>query len=138
MVIFISYSSKEYEEAFSLKTVLESNVFKCWMAPNSIPPGSDYGSEVVRAIQNCDVFVLLLSRASQASVWVPKEVDKALSFAKPVIPLHIDQSSLSDAFDFRLSNVQRIEAYMSISEGYKALIERLKAFAGNERKAFGL
>ena len=71
------------------------------MAPYSIPPGSDYGSEIPPAIKNCDVFVLVLSYASQDSVWVPKEVDMALSNRKPIIPVHIDNSDINDSFDFK-------------------------------------
>ena len=49
MGIFISYSSKEYEEAHRLKTVIENNGIPCWMAPRSIPVGSDYSSEIPTA-----------------------------------------------------------------------------------------
>ncbi len=129
MGIFISYSSKEYEEAYKLKTVIENNGVSCWMAPQSIPAGSDYSSEIPSAIQNCEAFVLVLSTAAQNSVWVPKELDIALSCNKTVIPFHIDAADLIDSFNFRLSNVQRIEAFNRISDAYQQLICRLKALA---------
>lgn len=82
MKVFISYSSKEYDRAFSLKQILEANGIGCWMAPQSIPSGSDYSQEIPRAIRECDVFLLLLSEASQDSKWVPKELDNAISGGK--------------------------------------------------------
>ena len=81
------------------------------MAPYSIHPGSDYGTEIPPASRECDVFVLVLSTASQESLWVPKEVDFALSNRKPIIPVYIDKSDIADAFNFRLSNIQRIETF---------------------------
>ena len=127
MNVFISYSSKEYEDAERLRTVIERNGFECWMAPKSIPAGSDYGSEIPAAIRTCDVFVLQLSQASQQSQWVNKELDRALHHNKVVIPFHIDNSDIIESFDFRLSNVQRLEAFEKISDAYKELIDRLKA-----------
>jgi len=109
MSIFISYSSLEYGNAYALKQVLEANGISCWMAPQSIPSGSDYTREIPKAIQSCDIFLLVLSAASQASRWVPKELENAINEGKIIIPFHTDESSLTDSFNFMLSNVQRIE-----------------------------
>ena len=62
MKVFISYSSKEYDEAYAIKQVLETNGISCWMAPQSIPSGSDYSHEIPRAIKSCEVFLLILSK----------------------------------------------------------------------------
>ncbi len=43
MNVFISYSSDEYDKALPLKQMLERNDIDCWMAPDSIPSGSDDG-----------------------------------------------------------------------------------------------
>ncbi len=130
MKVFISYSSKEYDRAFSLKQILEANGIGCWMAPQSIPSGSDYSQEIPRAIRECDVFLLLLSEASQDSKWVPKELDNAISGGKIIIPFHIDESQLNDAFNFFLSNVQRIEAFNRLSDAYRQLVIQIKALGG--------
>lgn len=55
--------------------------------------------------------MLVLSTASQELLWVPKEVDFALSNRKPIISVYIDKSDIADAFNFRLSNIQRIETF---------------------------
>lgn len=127
MKLFLSYSSKDKEEVLCLKRMLTENGFSCWMAPYSIPPGSDYGCEIPPAIMECDVFILVLSAASQNSLWVPKEVDFAITNMKPIIPFQIDNKELIDAFNFRLSNIQRIEAYERVAEAYEVLVGRLLA-----------
>lgn len=126
MNIFISYSSLEYNKADEIRTILKKNACICWMAPESIPAGSDYGVEIPPAIKNCDIFLLILSYASQASTWVPKELDFAITSKKTILPIHIDDSPISDTFLFRLSNIQAIESFGKESEGYKILIEIIK------------
>ena len=126
--VFISYSSQEDNIAKKTKMVLEDNGISCWMAPQAIPPGSDYGAEIPKAISNCSAFLLLLSNASQESKWVPKEVGIAISKGKIVIPFQIDDSAINDTFNFMLTNNQRIAAYDRFSEAYKELIERMRDF----------
>lgn len=125
-MIFISYSSEDVEQANAVKKVLEANNFECWMAPESIPSGSDYASEIPAAIEKCTTFLLMLSDRSQGSTWVPKELDLAINSSKLIVPFHLDQSLLRAPFNFYLTNVQRIEAYNQLEKGYLELIEQLR------------
>ena len=124
--VFISYSSLEYDIASQVRQILETNGITCWMAPQSIPAGSDYGIEIPKAIEKCKVFLLLLSDASQKSNWVPKEIGLAIGKGKIVVPFQIDNTTISEAFNFYLTNSQRISAYQRMSEAYQELIIRLK------------
>ena len=119
---FISYSSKDRSLAEELKGVLEANGIKCWMAPRDIPAGSDYGASIPRAIADSRVFVLLLTENSQESIWCPKELDLALSAHATILPFHADSSTLTDPFNFRLTNVQRIEAYKRLEAAFAELV----------------
>lgn len=134
--VFISYSSKNYSTAAELRRVLETNGFSCWMAPESIPAGSDYAAEIPVAIQNCSAFVLVLSKEAQLSTWVPKELDIALTCNRVVIPIHTDNADVVQAFNFRLTNVQRIEAHRRMSEAISELIARLNAVCGLKTSTF--
>lgn len=96
------------------------------MAPQSIPAGSDYGNEIPKAIEKCKAFLLLLSDASQNSNWVPKEVGLAIGKGKIVVPFQIDNATISEAFNFYLTNSQRISAYNRMTEAYQELLNRLK------------
>ncbi len=77
--VFISYSSAEYSEAKLVRDVLTENGIQCWMAPDSIPIGSSYAMEIGIAIENCEMFLLILSQKSQESAWVEKELDSAIN-----------------------------------------------------------
>lgn len=131
MDVFISYKSEEKALAAQLRDLLITNGFSCWMAPESIPPSSDYASEISEAIDNCRIVLLVLSEMAQKSQWVPKEISHALHKKKPVIPFHIDESELVKPFDFTLTNVQRIEAYQRLEAAYQELLERISVLTGS-------
>lgn len=124
--VFISYSTQNSNIAEQTKSILESNNISCWMAPQSIPAGSDYGTEIPKAISECSVFLLILSKESQISNWVPKEVGLAIGKSKIVVPFQIDNAVISDSFDFYLTNNQRIIACNRLTEAYQELVSRLK------------
>ena len=132
-MVFISYSSKDYRTACIIKGVLENNGIKCWMAPESIPSGGDYSSAIPEAIENCVVFLLVLSRNAQSSNWVPKELDLAISYNKTIIPFQIDNGLLLKPFNFRLTNIQRIEAFHNLENAYSKLVNRIQTDIGTMR-----
>lgn len=126
--VFISYSSQEISSATVIRSLLENAGIHTWMAPYSIPSGSDYGECIPKAISSCNAFILILSEKSQKSKWVPKELDCAITNDKIVIPFHIDNSELRDEFYFRLTNVQRIDisSFQDFEAAYSSLIHRVK------------
>ena len=117
-------------EATLVKNVLTDNGIPCWMAPDSIPIGSSYASEIKVAIENCTVFVLVLSEKAQSSAYVEKELDSAITGHKIVYPFMIENCKLNDAFDFYLSNVQRHNAFESKSAAMEKMVREIKALFG--------
>ena len=106
--VFISYSSKEYDIAHEVRRVMMSYGLKCWMAPESMPAGSNYAREIPGAIRNSEAFVLLLSNAAQESKWVPNELDQAYNEDKPIFPMFIEKCKLNDEFNFTLRMIQMV------------------------------
>ena len=82
--VFISYSSKDREFVKQLVQTLKAMGIVCWVAPEMIPAGSSYAREIPKAIRECEVFLLLLSKTSQDSIWVEKETDSAISNRKNI------------------------------------------------------
>ena len=125
-VVFISYSSKETSLAEQTKRVLEKNGISCWLSTESIPGGADYVDDILNAISNCRVVVLLLSSYSQESPWVKREIDTAISEGKIIIPLHVDNSEVEKSFDFLLKRNQRIEAFERMDSAFDELVGTIK------------
>ncbi len=124
--VFISYSSKEEKQVYKLKEILEQNNISCWMASEDIPSGGDYAQMIPQAIGDCSIFLLILSEVSQQSKWVPKELKTAIDRGKLIIPFHIDNSALSEAFSFCLEDVQRIDAYKRYTNACKELVRLIE------------
>ena len=71
--VFISYSSKDGQFVQNLATCLKELNITYFKAPETIPVGSNYAREIPRAIKECGVFLLVLSKNSQDSIWVEKD-----------------------------------------------------------------
>lgn len=125
--VFISYKAEEYSEANWVKTTLETNGISCWMAPMSIPGGSNYAVEIPRAIRAAKAFVLILSEKSQLSKWVPRELDQAINESKTILPFMLENCPLRDDFVFYLSNVQRYAAYENKTVALEKMINQIRA-----------
>ena len=124
--VFVSYSSKDADFMKNITGLLEVMKIEYWKAPEKIPPGSSYAKEINRAIENCGLFLLILSQNSQSSIWCEKEVDSALSYGRRIIPYNIDNVALEDAFRFYLNNVQMIFHTRNSSKGLNELKNLLK------------
>lgn len=124
--VFISYSSIDVEDARIVKGVLEKNGISCWMAPESIPIGSNYTQAIPAAISGCSAFLVLLSRNAQKSNWVSLELDRAFNEGKLIIPFFIEKCSLTDDFNFMLAKTERIEAYHRKAEALEELVNTIK------------
>ncbi len=130
--VFISYSSGEAFDASLVKGVMEKNGISCWMAPESIPGGSDYTKEIPLAIAGCKVFLLMLSESAQKSVWVSAELENAFKNKKIIIPYAIENVSLNIEFDFLLSKSQRIQAYEEKADALERLVDCIKRILGRK------
>ncbi len=129
--VFISYSTINKDTADLVKIELNKHDISCWMAPYSIPFGSDYSTEIFDAIANCKVFVLILSKDAMNSGYVSKELDLAVANCKIVIPFQIDNEQLKKNFAFYLCNVQIIHAASSISESLQSMIDFIISVSTN-------
>ena len=124
--VFISYKSEEYGEANNVRKILTANGISCWMAPESIPMGSNYTQVIPAAIENCKVFLLILSEKSQSSRWVALELDRAMNAGKIIYPLQIEQCAIVDPFNFMLSQTQRLSMFTEKSLAMERLVGSLK------------
>lgn len=106
--VFISYSSKDFLYVKGIVEILKELGVSYWKAPDMIPAGSNYAKEIPAAIRECDVFLLVVSKYSQKSIWVEKELDSAINNRKMILPIKLDNEPLNDLFRFYLNNVQMI------------------------------
>lgn len=124
--VFVSYSSEDRKFVNTIVQMMKDEKIAYWKAPEMIAAGSSYAREIPRAIKECEVFLLVLSRTSQKSIWVEKEIDSAISHRKIIIPFQIDDIPLNDTFRFYLNNVQMISYVLNKEDALVELKRQLK------------
>ena len=113
--VFISYSSKEVDIAVKVCAYLEANGIPCWIAPRNIDAGGNYPSQIVAAIKNCEMLVLLASENTNASGHVSNEVSLAFDNRKIIIPFKLQQFNFTDEYLYFLGRKHWIEAYSDVN-----------------------
>jgi TolB-like protein/tetratricopeptide (TPR) repeat protein len=106
--VFVSYASQDAAVANSIVGSLETHGLKCWMAPRDVKPGAQYADEIVGAINDAKVVVVVLSEHAIASPHVGKEIERASSKRRRIIALRTDNAQLTRAFEYFLSESQWI------------------------------
>jgi TolB-like protein len=106
--VFVSYASQDAAVANSIVENLEQHGIKCWIAPRDVTPGSKYADEIVEAINNAKVLVLVLSEHALASPHVGREIERAASKRRGIIVLRRDAAPLTRSFEYFLSESQWI------------------------------
>jgi len=108
---FISYAKADDKKAHKIAELLESRGFKCWIAPRDVRPGAAYGAEIMRGIETSGAFILVLSSASNQSDFVAREVERAISMKKAVLPIRIENVEPSRSLQLFISANQWIDAF---------------------------
>ena len=136
--VFISYSSINRESADKIRHIFSRSGVDSWIAPDDIPAGSEYAGVINKAIKNCACLVLLLTKDSMRSQWVAKEVERAINYKKPVIPVQLEAVSLTDQFELYISTNQ-ILALSKVDEATPEMqhlitvVQRLVAVSAYEK-----
>jgi hypothetical protein len=126
--IFVSYASPDRDAAFRIVGFLEQNGIRCWVAPRDVPPGMEYGQAIIEGIAQSRALVLILSDQSNESQFVRKEVERAVSKTKPVLPVRIREVTPSGSLEFFISSAQWVDAWKSPMEQHLLpLVAAIKA-----------
>jgi TolB-like protein len=125
--VFVSYASQDAAVANSIVESLEAQGLKCWIAPRDVKPGAQYADAIVRAINEAKAVVLVMSTSAVDSAHVAREVERAASKRKPIIPFRIDGAALNPELEYFLSNAQWIDVPKL---GMPAALARLREAVG--------
>jgi hypothetical protein len=75
--VFVSYSRSDFYFAEQLAVGLRRRGLDVWFDVHELAPGTDWSEAIDRAIEACDIFVLVASRAALESPYVQRERDFA-------------------------------------------------------------
>ena len=100
--VFISYSRSDLKVVKDIKKAIERNTgVRCWMDLLGIESGEpSFTKAIIDGINESMVFLFMRSEASQASKYALRELNYATKRKKRVVLVNIDQSIMSDEFEF--------------------------------------
>jgi hypothetical protein len=92
MIAFMSYQTEDRAMAAAVATLLQSLGIGCFMAHEHIEVSVQWRDEILRQIGLADLFVPILSKQYNASIWCIQESGIAAFRAMTIIPLSMDGS----------------------------------------------
>lgn len=129
LAAFISYAKQDSEKAQEIADQLEEHGCKYWIAPRDVRPGRAYGDEIIRGIERSRAFILVLSSASNASGFVSREIERAVSKNKPIFTIRVEDVQPAPALELFVSSTQWIDVF----KGRLSLqIDRLAQLLGED------
>ena len=108
---FISYASENREKADEICAALEQRGFVCWIAPRDVRAGREYADEIILGLERSAAVVLVLSEAANTSVFVLREVERAVAKEINVIPVRIEEITPSPGLELFISGTHWLDAF---------------------------
>ena len=120
--VFLSYSSADKATALAVLAGLEDQGIRCWIAPRNVPAGSEYGQQIVEAVKPCRIVVVIFSADANASPHVRREVERAVSAERIIVPFRIEDVAPTGAMEYALSNTHWLDAHTGPIETHIATL----------------
>lgn len=132
--VFLSHSSKNESVTDVICKSLEAGGIRCWLSSRDIPPGANWGEAIIDGINASRVMVVILTADSNKSQHVVREVERAVNFSIPIIPIRIDDIPLSKSLEYFLSMANWLDAFTPPLQGHlDILLDRVSSlFASHE------
>jgi len=108
--VFISYSSHDKAVADATCAAIEAQKIRCWIAPRDVLAGTEYGESIVNAIEDCRAMVLVFSDHANKSPHIRREVERAVSKGKFIVPFRIEDVLPSGALEYCLGSTHWLDA----------------------------
>ena len=106
--LFLSYSHADATVAGAFVRELQARGANVWLDREQIRPGEDWAAQIEDAIRRVDVFLLLVTPASEESEWVERELSFALATRNrtKVVPIRIGGAKMPTS----VGHIQWLEA----------------------------
>ena len=104
--VFISYSAKDRARVIGIVDKLTDAGVSVWIDQVGIEASSMWSREIVSAIKQCKVMLLVISPHSASSENVVKELALGSERKKPIIPIIIEPTEIPETMEYQLAGIQ--------------------------------
>ncbi len=132
--VFISYHvTSSSHIAADIAQQLESRNISCWYAPRDIDTTKSYASSIVKAIEECKIFLLLITEQAMNSAHILNELDIAFRrcITKEnciVIPFKLCEQNLTIEFQYYLGKMQILDGTIPpVQNRIEELVDRISS-----------
>ena len=120
---FLSYSRVNKDFAAKLAEELKSEGFDIWFDQLDIPPGARWDAEIEKALEESEIFMVIITPASAKSENVLDEIGYAIDSGKRILPVLLETATLP----LRLRRFQYVDfTSKSFNEGIESARELLR------------
>lgn len=122
--VFLSHATEDRATADRIAASLRAHGIAVWYAPHAILAAQQWHDEIGAALRRCDWFVLLLSPASVASMWVKRELCYALEqqrYWNRISPLLLGPCDFGE-LSWTLSSIQMLDFAASADAALTTLL----------------
>ena len=109
--VFISYSSLDRDRVMPVVESLRGNGISVWVDEGNIHAADLWSEQIVQAIADCHVMVVMLSQNSTDSHNVVKEVMLASEQKKVLLPVYLEPAEVPAKLQYQLAGIQHLELY---------------------------
>jgi hypothetical protein len=124
--IFVSYSRIDSGVVDQIVARLGQDGFDVWIDREEIKAGELWQQAIVQAVDNADVFVLMLSPEAVVSDNVRREVDVAEGAKKELVPVMLAPVSVPASLRYQLAGIEWIEYYRDPEGNYRELVKAIQ------------
>jgi MoxR-like ATPase len=124
--VFISHAFKDQSIALAIASHLEEAGISVWLAPRDLAPARSFPQQLVTAIKNSRLMLLIVSTASNTSTHVVNELNVAAEVGLSILPLLTDYSDVSDSVRYYIGTAHWQDARNPpISSHYETLVRTI-------------
>lgn len=133
-LVFVSYANPDRKQVDQIVRRIEEAGIKCWTAPRDVPPGSNYAVAILDAIERTQMTVLLLSAHANNSPHVANEIERAVNYRKPIVPVRLADVRPARPIELHISARQWVDMWGTAEghlEGMRKLLAALQQVLGD-------
>lgn len=126
--VFISHSSDDDERVGMILAGLERKGVRCWVDFRDIPLDRPWPKEIMNAINDCTILLIVLSQSSAKNEQVAREAASADSVGKNILTIRLDNVSPGDELGYWVGRKSWFDAARSdLDPAVARLADRVRA-----------
>jgi len=125
--VFISYSREDKSRVADLAQKLRDAGVSLWIDQGGIDAAALWSEEIVNALENARVLLLIISEKAVISHNVLKELTIASERKGHILPVHLEPTKIPATMKYALAGIQHIEYFQGDpGENLKAIVRSLE------------